>query len=226
MHILLVSATLPEMDSVLSHLEKSGNKLNFLSYQFGDHTITPIVTGVGSAHTAFAMAKMSTIHRVDIAVNIGIAGSYDSSLSIGDVVRVKRDRFADLAIEYPDGKTIDVYNEQLAQGNVFPYIENGWLYECKSESFSTPTLTSVTGITVNTSSGSEKKIQYLRDTYHPQVESMEGAAFFYACNMLDIPSIQLRAISNDVMPRNKELWNIPLALNNLGKEVISLMHGL
>ena len=89
------------MDSVLSHLEKSGNKLNFLSYQFGDHTITPIVTGVGSAHTAFAMAKMSTIHRVDFAVNIGIAGSYDSSLSIGDVVKSEKRPFCDTAIEYP-----------------------------------------------------------------------------------------------------------------------------
>jgi futalosine hydrolase len=44
---------------------------------------------------------------------------------------------------------------------------------------------------------------------------MEGAAFFYICASEKIPFVALRGISNMVERRNKNKWNIPLALDNL-----------
>ena len=55
---------------------------------------------------------------------------------------------------------------------------------------------------------------------------MEGAAFFYICSGEKIPFLALRSISNRVEPRNKNNWNIPLALDNLSeklKEIILLL---
>jgi len=56
------------------------------------------------------------------------------------------------------------------------------------------------------------------------VESMEGAAFLFACLKKGIPCFQLRSISNYIEPRNLNNWNIPHAIGFLNKgldEIIS-----
>jgi futalosine hydrolase len=75
----------------------------------------------------------------------------------------------------------------------------------------------VNAVTVNTVSGSEEVIRKIYEKYNPDIETMEGAAFFYVCAMENIPFLALRAVSNKVEPRNREKWNIPLALKNLTK---------
>ncbi|MNH40683.1 Futalosine hydrolase [compost metagenome] len=52
-----------------------------------------------------------------------------------------------------------------------------------------------------------------------EVESMEGAAFFYVCLSEGVKCVQLRSISNYVERRNRESWNIPLAIKNLNAEL-------
>jgi futalosine hydrolase len=56
----------------------------------------------------------------------------------------------------------------------------------------------------------------------PDIESMEGAAFFASCMVHRVPCLQLRAVSNRVEPRNREAWNIPLALNRLQESLARL----
>src|SRR5690606_23292382 len=50
---------------------------------------------------------------------------------------------------------------------------------------------------------------------HVALESMEGAAVFYACAQEELPCIQVRAISNYVEQRDKSSWKIDLAITNL-----------
>ena len=52
---------------------------------------------------------------------------------------------------------------------------------------------------------------------------MEGAAVFKVCNEFSVPCIQIRAISNNVEKRNKENWNMPLAIRNLNKQVAKII---
>ena len=78
-------------------------------------------------------------------------------------------------------------------------------------------LPKVNGITVNTSHGNDPSIKKVVDRFHPIVESMEGAAFMFACENERIPYVQIRAVSNFVEKRNKDKWNIPLAIENLNK---------
>jgi futalosine hydrolase len=49
---------------------------------------------------------------------------------------------------------------------------------------------------------------------------MEGAAFFYACEEANVDGLQVRAISNYVEKRNKENWNLALAVKNLNDWLI------
>ena len=52
---------------------------------------------------------------------------------------------------------------------------------------------------------------------------MEGAAFFYACLLAKIPFLEIRSISNYVEARNRETWNLPLAINNLNQILIEIL---
>jgi len=56
-----------------------------------------------------------------------------------------------------------------------------------------------------------------------QVESMEGAAFFYACLQKGIEPLQLRAISNYVVPRNRESWRMQEAIVALNEQLQELL---
>jgi len=55
---------------------------------------------------------------------------------------------------------------------------------------------------------------------------MEGAAFFYACLLEGITCTQIRTISNKVEKRNKDNWDIPLAVKNLCSTGLQLINSL
>ena len=81
----------------------------------------------------------------------------------------------------------------------------------------------VKAITVNTATGSETTRNRLMKKFNPDIETMEGATFFYICCREKIPFLALRAISNRVEPRDIKKWNIPLALNNLSEKLMEIL---
>jgi futalosine hydrolase len=59
---------------------------------------------------------------------------------------------------------------------------------------------------------------------HAEIESMEGAAFLFACNQTKVSCRQIRAVSNYVEKRDRSKWNIPLAITNLNKVLIDFIN--
>ena len=57
----------------------------------------------------------------------------------------------------------------------------------------------------------------------PQVESMEGAAFMYACLLRDLPFAQVRAVSNVVEPRNRDAWKMREAVTHLNETALEIL---
>ena len=53
---------------------------------------------------------------------------------------------------------------------------------------------------------------------------MEGAAFMYVANAFNWNALQLRSISNKVENRNKEDWDMPLAIKNLNTVLINCIN--
>src|SRR5581483_10531713 len=140
----------------------------------------------------------------DLAINLGIAGSFDRSIDLGEVVEVVEDRFSELGAE--DGKEF-LSIEQLGFG------EGVFRSTCNLPG--SLEIRKVSAVTVNTVHGNETNIEKLKSRINPQLESMEGAAFFYACQQASIPCIQIRAVSNYVEKRNRDAWQIGLAIKNL-----------
>ena len=55
-------------------------------------------------NTAWSLARWTSEHPdFDLALNIGIAGSYRRDLALGDVVQIVQDSYAELGADSPEG---------------------------------------------------------------------------------------------------------------------------
>lgn len=215
MHLLLTSATAFEIRPLLNQISLVEKVNDFLSrYRNGNHTIDVLIPGVGMAFTAFHMGKQLCGGKYDLALNAGICGSFTNSIPIGQVVEVVEDCFSELGAEGKD-QFISMFNLGLMDPDIPPYRKGKLINTLRVRSEVVDKLQKVSAITVNTVHGRPESIDQVRDLFNPQTESMEGAAFLYACLLENVPSIQIRSISNYVEERNRAKWNIELALKNL-----------
>jgi futalosine hydrolase len=184
-------------------------------FRIGKTDIGLLITGVGGISTAWAMKKWLSINpKPDLALNAGIAGSFSGEIKIGEVVIPLTDCFADMGIESGD-RYQTLAEAGLLDQNEFPF-KNGFIEaDNKYIDQAVKIMKKVRAITVNTSTGSLTTIERVRNKFKPDIETMEGATFFYICAMEKIPFLAIRAISNKIEPRNTNRWNIPYALENL-----------
>ncbi|HRG86739.1 MAG TPA: hypothetical protein PLU02_13645, partial [Chitinophagales bacterium] len=129
------------------------------------------------------------------------------------VVIVANDRFAQLGVD-DDQSFLDVFELGFTQPNNYPFVNGSLEPSMPSLAFNS-NFKLVRAITVETASGNDHAITKLVSKYHPDIESMEGAAFYFCCMHMHLPCFQLRGISNYVEKRNKANWNIPLAVEQL-----------
>ena len=222
MKILIVTASNTEIKEVKDRLTFV-NKLmpGLIAYKYGNLSIDILVTGYGSVFTSYYLTKTLQVRNYDLAINAGIAGSFDYFLEHGFVVNVIQDQFADLGFEdkndfYTLGEK-EMLNEDSFPftGEIMRSLGNFEIQEIES-------LIPVKAITLNTIPSSQEKIQRLKAKYQAEIETMEGAAFFYVCLMEKVPFIQIRSISNFVEIPRVENWYLPLALKNLTKTIMDI----
>jgi futalosine hydrolase len=197
--ILLVAATEAEAPPVVA---KAG------------HTVKVLITGVGMVATAARCAHALASERYDLAINVGLCGSFNPRLTPGTVVHVASDRLPELGAQDGDA-FLTIYDLQLLGQDEFPF-QGGMLINAAPPVIpAISSLPAVAGITVNTVHGNSDAIARVVERFNPDVESMEGAAFMYACLIHDVPFAQVRAVSNVVERRNRPAWKIGEALRAL-----------
>lgn len=211
MRILIVAATAPEIEKLIADLrfadfdcDQCANISPDSKSAYNNLDITALITGAGMVPTAFALGKHLAKHKYDLAINLGVAGSFDKSISLGDVVEITEDTFAELGAE-DDEDFITIDKLGLGESTFRP------TYTLPE----TSGLRKANAITVNTVHGNDTSIKKLSGYIDAQIESMEGAAFFYACKQAGVPCVQIRAVSNYVEKRNRDAWQIGLAIKNL-----------
>jgi len=207
--LLLVAATEFEIQPTIKWLSENGGT------QLQNLTVEVLVTGAGMVKTAFELGRRHG-KKYDYAVNAGVAGSF-GKFRVGDVVNVYKDCFSEFGAE--DGEEFLPIDE----------MKLGTQHVTAASSIQaeiTTVLPLVKGITVNTVHGNEISIKKVADRTSADVKSMEGAAFLEAANLCGWKCLQLRAISNLVEKRNKENWNLELAIKNLNEVLGRLLREL
>ncbi len=217
MKILIVAATTLELEPLLTTISSKNIIPNPISsFAYNQSEITILITGAGIMSTTFQLTKLLAKERFDLALNLGIAGSFDATIPLGTMVEIVAEEIADLGAE-DDNNFIPIKNMPFFDAQQFPFT-NGILdnpQTALSIIFDHPPLRQVRGLTVNKVTGNQQTIRQLMDLFEGDVESMESAAFFYVCLQYQIPFMAVRSIANYVEVRDTSRWQIPLAVKNL-----------
>lgn len=175
-----------------------------------------LITGAGMLATAVELTAVLAAGDFDAIIHFGIAGSFDPSIPPGSVVQVISEEIGDFGAD-DRGVFLPAFDIHLAHPEEFPF-KRGKLTPELPAGLDTH-LPKVHGVTVNTVHGEAAAIEAFRARSEAKVESMEGAAVFFAALRLNVPCLQIRAISNFVEPRNRESWEIGKALDALKQEL-------
>ena len=216
MRILIVAATTAEIDPVVAKLGAASDRgPRVKTYTHAGHEVDVLVTGVGMVATSAWCSRVLAQTRYNVGLNVGLCGSFDPALAPGTVVHVVTDRIAELGAE--DHETF----LSIAELNL--PCEHEFVNTAPPFNAALSRLPAVTGITVNTVHGNARSIAAVTRRFKPQVESMEGAAFMYACLIHDLPFAQVRAVSNVVEARNRDAWKMAEAIHNLGRTALGIL---
>jgi futalosine hydrolase len=205
MNILIIAATEMEITPLMS------------AYFQADY----LITGVGSPATVYHLLKKIASKKYDIVFQIGVAGSLNESLQLGEVVLVNADCFADLGA-FENNQFLSLFDLNLNDLDAFP-LKNGWL---KNEFEKIEGLKYVNGITVNSLTDEANKVSLFKEKYQAEIESMEGAALHFVCLQENIPFLQIRGISNFVSERDKSKWQLKAAIENSNHAVLEIIKSL
>ena len=203
--ILLVSSTGFEIPQFT---EKTYNGLEVL------------ISGVGVPGTMYHLQKKIAQSKYEYIIQAGIAGTFNSHFQLAQTVLVKQDTFGDLGMEEKN-KFTSIFESGFTDKNKFPFSDR-WLINTH-RLLDEIKLPKVIAVTVNKISDNPAQKKQLLDSFHPDIESMEGAALHYVCLQEKISFFQLRGISNEVGIRDKSQWQMKEAIKNLNTEIEKLV---
>ena len=218
MRVLVVAATEAEISPFVSGLgqgSSAGPRVTRYEDHGVGHDVDVLISGVGMIATSTWCSRVLCAERFDVALNLGVCGSFKPEIFPGSVVHVVSDRVSELGAEDGDG-FLTIQEMKLLGDDEFPFT-NGRLVNASPPALRTlASMRPVNGVTVNTVHGNDDSIARITRRFAPDVESMEGAAFMYACLVQGVPFAQIRAVSNMVERRNRAAWKLGDAIANLG----------
>jgi futalosine hydrolase len=193
----------------------SDGGLRLRRYALSHHEVHVLTTGVGMVATAAWCTRALSADSYDLVLNLGVCGSFTPSFAPGAVVHVVTDRLAELGAEDHEA-FLTIQDLGLLGDDDWPFRGGRLVNGAPPAMAAVTELPEADGITVSTVHGSTSTIARVVERFDPDVESMEGAAFMYACLINGVRFAQVRAVSNAVEPRNRDAWRMADAIQNLG----------
>lgn len=224
--ILILAATQMEMNPLIQVYLPESMVLNTLyRCRIGRCTLDFLVTGVGLMSSAFSMGKYMNEGTYDFMLQLGIAGSLTNQLDVGDVVCVQSDVVADEGV-LRDQQWLNLHDMGLGykkhESSCMRCVYVSDLNFFGSEAWKL-IKNKVNGISVNTITTDSIKVKEYTDRFGAQIETMEGASYFYAAiEQQNVPFLAIRSISNAVGADRSE-WNIPLAVDRVSNVALKIL---
>lgn len=173
-----------------------------------------VITGVGKANAAAAVARILDPARHAGVISLGIAGALPhSGLALAEIVHATSCVFADEGVRTPD-RFIELPELGFPLGD---FSGSG----VPTDQHWRAALLHATGgregpiATVSTCSGTDAQANEIAQRTGCIAEGMEGAAVALVATRLGIPCAEVRVISNTTGDRAKQRWEIVPALKTL-----------
>jgi futalosine hydrolase len=226
MKILLVSATAAEIRPFTQSVDRIGKEAAELyRYRVKNSLLDSLVTGIGMVPAAFFTGKYLSQGGYDLAIQAGICGSHRETIPPGTVTEVTEEILPELGSEEAEPFR-DIFQLGLADPDRWPFRNGRLINAFPVESQVLRKLPKAKGSTVSTIGRGKEHHERTARLFSPDVESMEGAAFLFACMMQRVPNVQLRAVSNFVWETDRTRWDVETAvkwLNEVLGEIVDEM---
>src|SRR5215212_8014178 len=98
--MLIVAATAAEIAPLVAGLEqRSGADARLRTCTYGTHDIDLLTTGVGMVATAAWSSRMLALRDYDLALNLGVCGSFDAAIAPTSIVHVTSEELPEMGAE-------------------------------------------------------------------------------------------------------------------------------
>ncbi|MFH2142650.1 MAG: hypothetical protein ABIJ97_09525 [Bacteroidota bacterium] len=216
--LLITAATITEIKPFLNCF-KNKKKVRDDLYSVSNQkvNIDILISGIGIVSTIYNLTKHLQGNNYKLIINAGIAGSSDSGIKTGQVVEVTEEEFADFGI---------VLNNRFISASDHNFIPETSVFSGNilvNPVKSCLDIPKVKGCTVNTIDYDRMNKSLISDA---QIETMEGAAFFFVCLNEKIPFIEFRSISNRAGDGNKSNWQIDESVRTLSETLTEFISNL
>lgn len=200
--VLIMTAVEAERDAVLRGLN-------------GAPGIEVRLAGVGpiaaAANTAATLASADGAKPYDLVISAGIGGGFIGIADIGSIVIATDIIAADLGAESPEGfMSLDELGFGSSRLKADEHLSSQWAQAVLKSGLAACT---APVLTLSTVTGSAATAEHLSHRIPgAAAEGMEGYGVALAARHRNLPVMEIRAISNPVGPRQRELWKIGDAL--------------
>ncbi len=190
-----------------------------------------LVTGVGPVETAFRLTRFlcETKKQFEAVVHFGVGGAYilpeqQIQPALMDICFAEQEVAGDFGICLE--KRVE-YLDSALTGEILYDLDKSLAARCRTI-FHQLGISYHLGvfITVNSITGHRARGQMLQGRWNGMCENMEGAAAVRVCREFNLPSAELRCISNYVEDRDLSTWCLPEAAAKAAHTAIQLVKGL
>lgn len=211
--LLVLVASEPEADAVVSGMGLPRTPLHAWSLIGLSGLADLLITGVGKANAAAGAASVLSRGEHSSLLSIGIAGALPgAALPIGAAAHITGATLADEGVRTPAG-----FTDIAAMG--FPPIPASGVRLAPDPSMLARLSRAIPSgaelATVSTCSGTDALAREIASRTGAALEDMETAAIAVACARTGVAWGGIRAVSNTTGDRDRQLWNIPAALDTL-----------
>lgn len=213
---LIVAATRLELEPFLRALPK-------------DFPCGHLVTGVGLVETTLRLsnrlaAESGRFHGV---INLGVAGAYvrdAGGAELLDLCLAEREVLGDLGI-CDEASVESIRSDTLEIQDTFSLDSE--MLKAAEVTMRTARIEYRRGVfvTVNCASGSGRRAALLARRHDAICENMEGAAAARVCDHYRLPLLELRCVSNLVVDRDVQRWQLREACVRCGEAAALLVTG-
>jgi len=173
--------------------EEQVSGVNFISGKLGNEDVVVAKCGVGKVFAAICAEAMILTYQPDMIINVGVAGSLDTSLNIGDVVIAKSVVQHDMdttPIGDPYGMLSDIKLIHIPTDEKFTAK-----LEDAVKSVGIPYKIGIVASGDQFIDKPEQK-SFIKDHFNANACEMEGGSIGHVCYVNNIPFAVLRAISD------------------------------
>lgn len=179
-----------------------------------------LVTGVGVVESAISLARFLSeaekrtdcIQLLDGLILFGVCGAYGGTgTNILDICLAEEEHFGDFGIAM--NSEIQYFTDDVLKNPCHFDLKNS-LFDQMEKNLAALHIPHKSGhfVTVNSSTGTRARGDFLRDKFNAICENMEGAALARVCEIYGLPMAELRCVSNIVEDRDRSKWKIKEAV--------------